>query len=163
MPNIAVLSPVESKPERPLSAVLVLSVPEADLAAAAEECEGVAQKLRHCGTDVTLLAQVGTLSGIEVLSLEESRPPQALRYYGMPQHLRVYLNFSCRLTICSTPDTEAGGLGSLDWSLLVTTASLARFRKMAFCPCTPCADDLLLSSAPARQRWAGTDPLKLLM
>ena len=69
VPNIAVLSPIESKPERPLSAVLVLSDPEADLAAAAEECEGVAQKLRHCGTDVTLLAQVGALSGMEALSL----------------------------------------------------------------------------------------------
>jgi hypothetical protein len=69
LPNIAVLSPSESKPEQPTSALFVVSDLEADLAAAAKECEAAAQQLKRGGTDVTLLAQVGDKSGIEALNL----------------------------------------------------------------------------------------------
>lgn len=69
VPNIAVLLPDESKRELPLSALLVVSDLEADLPAAAKECEAVAQQLRRGGTDVTLLAQVSEKSGMEALSL----------------------------------------------------------------------------------------------
>jgi hypothetical protein len=69
LPNIAVLSPSESKREQPASALIVVSDLEADLAAAAKECEAAAQQLKRGGTDVTLLAQVGDKSGIEALSL----------------------------------------------------------------------------------------------
>ena len=69
VPNIAVLSAGESKPEQPASALLVVSDSEADLAAAAKECEAVAQQLKRCGVDVTLLAQVGDKSGMEALNL----------------------------------------------------------------------------------------------
>jgi CHAT domain len=69
VPNIAVLSPSESKPEQPASALFVVSDLEADLAAAAKECEAAAQQLKRGGTDVTLLAQVGDMSGMEALNL----------------------------------------------------------------------------------------------
>lgn len=69
VPNIAVLSPSKSKLEQPASALFVVSDLEADLPAAAKECEAAAQQLRQGGTDVTLLAQVGDKSGMEALTM----------------------------------------------------------------------------------------------
>jgi hypothetical protein len=69
VPNIAVLAPNESTPERPASALFVVSDVEADLAEAAKECEAAAQQLKQGGTEVTLLAQVGDKLGVEALNL----------------------------------------------------------------------------------------------
>jgi len=69
VPNIAVLSPNESKPEQPVSALFVVSDLEADLVAASKECEAAAQQLKRGGTAVTLLAQVGDKVGMEALNL----------------------------------------------------------------------------------------------
>jgi tetratricopeptide (TPR) repeat protein len=69
VPNIAVLSPSESKPEQPATALFVVSDLEADLAAASKECEAAARQLKQGGTDVTLLAQVGDKLGVEALNL----------------------------------------------------------------------------------------------
>jgi len=79
LPNIAVLAPSESKSEQPGSALFVVSDLEADLAAAAKECEAAAQQLKRGGTDVTLLAQIGRKSGIEALNLRGIKAAEGIK------------------------------------------------------------------------------------
>lgn len=78
VPNIAALTPSEGRPERPASALIVVSDLEGDLATAAEECQVAAAQLRQGGTDVKLLARIGDKTGMDALNLRGITAPEGI-------------------------------------------------------------------------------------